>query len=244
MATITLTETATPTVTGDRFVAGGLFVLTAIFSTLMLLAGEAMPFWLMPAVIYLVLGLAILRRGSRWLLITAVALPIVQVGTSAPFVIPGLTHPESPASFLPDVFIILASVTVVVGAVAALRGAQRRLPVAAAAGGIALVATVVSMAAAAGVSSAARQDGDVAIAAEGVAYPDRVVAEPGAALWVRNADPFRHTFVVEGTDIHAELPGGGALRIDAGLPEGSYTFFCDVPGHETMRGTLAVATTE
>jgi len=80
------------------------------------------------------------------------------------------THPETPASSLPDVFIVVTSVAVVVGAVIGLRGAERRSrrP-------ITVVASLV--AAGAGVTSAARQAGDVPVTAANVDYPERVDLE-------------------------------------------------------------------
>ncbi|MGH2684434.1 MAG: plastocyanin/azurin family copper-binding protein [Actinomycetota bacterium] len=36
------------------------------------------------------------------------------------------------------------------------------------------------------------------------------------------------------------LTAGQSKRIDIDLPTGSYEFFCDVPGHDDMEGTLVV----
>ncbi len=243
MGSITMPEAARPAVAGDRFVALGLFVLAAMFVALQVIAGEVTPFWGLPAVIYLALGLAILWRALRWLLIVAVVVPLLQVATGAPFMIQGFTHPETPASFLPEVFIVVASVVVVVGAAMALRGADRRSrrPIAALAGLIVAGAVTVSVVATSGVSSAVKQGGDVPVTAANVNYPERIEVQQGGALWAQNQDPFRHTFVVEGTNVRAELPGSAAVRVDVDLAPGTYKFVCDVPGHEeTMRGVLVV----
>lgn len=243
MASITMSEAARPTAAGDRFVAIALFLLAAVFVALQGIAGEMTPFWALPAAVYLLLGLAVLWRASRWLLVTAIVVPLLQVGTSAPFMIPGFTHPETPASFLPEVFTVVASVVVVVGAVMSLRGVERRSrrPIAALAGMIAAAAVVTSVAAAAGVSSEAQQTGDVPVTAVSVSYPERIDVEQGGTLWMQNQDPFRHTFVVEGTNMRTELPGSAAARIDVDLPPDTYTFYCDVPGHEdVMQGVLYV----
>lgn len=242
MTTITAPDTITARTEGDRFVSIALFVLAAVFVALQILAGQVTPFWGTPAAVYIVLGLALLWRAPRWLLIVTAVVVLLQVVTSAPFMIPGLTHPETPASFLPDVFIIVASFTVVTGAVAAVRRSEpTRRPIALVAGAVAGAAVVLSIGATAGVASDTREAGDVAVTAADVEYPERVVVNSGAALWIDNEDPFRHTFVVEGTDVRAELPGATAVRVEADLAPGTYTFFCDVPGHEeTMRGTLSV----
>lgn len=243
MATVTMSEVAKPTVAGDRFVATGLFVLAAVFIALQVLAGEVTPFWAPPAAVYLLLGLAVLWRAPRWLLIVAIVVPFLHIVMSAPFMIPGFAHPETPASFLPEVFVVLALLTVVGGAIVGLRGNQRRSrrPIAVAAAVVAGAAIVTSVAAAAGVSSAARQAGDVPVAAANTDYPAQLQVDSGGALWVDNQDPFRHTFVVDGAGVRAEVPGTAAVRVDADLAPGTYTFFCDVPGHEdAMRGTLHV----
>ncbi|MDP8962311.1 MAG: hypothetical protein M3N32_11945, partial [Actinomycetota bacterium] len=71
----TMSESARPAVAGDRFIALALFVLAAMFVALQVIAGEVTPFWGLPAAIYLALGLAILWRALRWLLIVAVVVP-------------------------------------------------------------------------------------------------------------------------------------------------------------------------
>ncbi|MPZ74076.1 MAG: hypothetical protein GEU74_12745 [Nitriliruptorales bacterium] len=242
MATITMSEVATPTAAGDRFVAVALVALAAVFVALQVIAGEITPFWAPPVVVYLLLGLGLLWRAPRWLLIVAIVVPLLQVATGLPFMIPGFTHPETPASFLPEVFIVVGSLTVIAGAIVALRRTQRsRRPIAITAGVIAAAAVLTSAVASAGVASDARQAGDVAVTAANVSYPERIEIEQGGALWVENQDSFRHTFVVEGTNVRAELPGSTAVRVDGDLAPGTYKFFCDVPGHEeAMQGALYV----
>ena len=245
MTSITANEVTPRTATtGDRFVGTGLLLLAAVFVALQVIAGEITPFWGLPAVIYLLLALAVLWRAPRWLLIVAIVLPVVQVATSLPFMLPGFSHPETPASFLPDVFIVIGSVAVAAGAATALpRRAERRArrPIGITAAVLAVAAMVTSVVAAGGVTSAAQQAGDVMVQAANVDYPDSVMVDQGGTLFVRNDDPFRHTFVVEGTDIRTELPGSAAARVHVNLTPGTYTFFCDVTGHEdAMSGTLTV----
>lgn len=225
---------------GDRFVAAGLFLLTALFIGVQLLAGEIIPPLAVPALIYVALGAAIARRGSRWLRITAVVLPLLHLLTSIPFLAEALAHPETPASFLPDAFIVIVALSVVAGAIAGLRRAATRRPIVLVAGVAALGAVAISLVAAAGVESAARQPGDVTVEAVGAEFPARVQVPTGAALWVDNQDPFRHTLVIEDTDVHVELTGSTAVRVDADLAPGTYRYFCSVPGHEAMEGELVV----
>lgn len=228
---------------GDRFVAGGLLALLVLSVFIQVIAGVVIPPLAVPALIYLALGLAVWRRGSRWLLILAAVLPVLHVVTSIPFLVEAMAHPETPVTFLPDTFIVIVAVTVAAGAVAGLRGGRPevRRRIAAVAGVVAGAAVVVSVVAAAGVDSEARQPGDVVVESVATTYPDRVqVPEDGAVLWVDNQDPYRHTLVIEGTDVRVEVPGSTAVRVPADLEPGTHRYYCDVPGHESMEGVLDV----
>jgi len=77
------------------------------------------------------------------------------------------------------------------------------------------------------------------VVARDVEYPGTITVNAGeVSFFVQNKDRFRHTFVIEGQDVKTELPGSTARRVTATLAPGTYTFKCDVPGHETMKGTL------
>jgi plastocyanin len=227
---------------GDRFVATSLFLLAGVLLGFQALVGELIPPLLVTGLIVLALGAALLRRRRRWLLITVVVLAVVQLAGSMPFIVSNLAHPESPMSFLVEAFTVLATLSAGVGAVLGLRGATAgsRRPIAVGAGGLAAVAVVVSLFAASGVDSDAMQVGDVVIEAEMAHFPDRVEVPAGAAILADNLDPVRHTFVVDGTDVHVELPASAAVRFEADLAPGTYRYFCDVPGHERMEGELDV----
>jgi plastocyanin len=227
---------------GDRFVATSLFLLAGTLLGFQALVGELIPPLFVGSALVLALGAALLRRRRRWLLVTVVVLAVVQLASSMPFIVSNLAHPESPLSFLVEAFSVLATLSAAIGAVAALRGATpgSRRPIAVGAGVLAAVAVVVSLVAATGVGSDAMQVGDVVIEAEMAHFPDRVEVPAGAAILADNLDPVRHTFVVDGTDVHVEMPASTAVRFEADLAPGTYRYFCDVPGHERMEGELDV----
>jgi plastocyanin len=107
--------------------------------------------------------------------------------------------------------------------------------------GLAGIATVVSLVAAASVDAEARQDGDVPLVIERSVFPERVeVPAGGSVLWVDNTDPFHHTFLIDGTDVREVLAANSSVRVPAELAPGSYRYWCDVPGHEAMEGVLDV----
>jgi plastocyanin len=234
-------EPSTPS--GDPLVAGALFTAAVLFLTYQLLAGHVIPPLAIFGVLMAGLGVATLRRRPRWLLALAAGVAVLYLGGSVPFIAANLAHPESPVSFLAEVFLVVTLVTVVLGVVlrwrAASDRARRRTAVGAV--GLALLATVVSLVAAANVDADARQDGDVAIVTERSVFPAAVEVPAGeAVLWVDNQDPFHHTFLIDGTEVREVLAAGSSVRVPVDLAPGSYRFWCDVPGHESMEGMLDV----
>lgn len=229
---------------GDRFVASGLLLLALLLVAMQVVHGVLIPPVAVPAVIYAVLAAAVARSRARWPLIVALVLPVLHIVGSIPFLVPALSHPESTASFLPEALIVITSIAVVAGAIVALRsaGPRSRRRIGASAGLAAVAAAALSLTAAAGVAADLREADDVAVQAVGTQYPERIdVPAHAGALWIDNQDPYRHTFVIEGTEVHAEVPGSSAARVPIDLAPGSYRYFCDVPGHETMEGTIVAS---
>jgi plastocyanin len=228
---------------GDPLVAGALLTTAALLVTYQLLAGHVIPPLAIFGGLTAVLGLATLRRRSRWLLVLDAIVAVLYLGGSAPFFAANLAHPESPVSFLAEAFLLVALATALIGVVLRWRsasdGARRRTL--AGAVGIAVVATVGSLVAAASVDADAQQAGDVAIVTDRSTFPERVELAAGeGVLWVDNQDPFHHTFVLDDTDIREVLAASSSVRIPVDLAPGSYRYWCDVPGHESMEGELDV----
>lgn len=227
-----------PAPRGDRFVGVGLLLLAVLFVTIQLLAREVIPPLAVSALIYAALGAVVLRRRSRWLLIGVTALLVVHLVTSIPFFTAALAHPETPANFLPDTFIGIVALATIAGAIAGLRGASNRRPITIIASAFAVLAVGVVVAVG-GAESSPRQPGDVAVEAFRAQFPAQLeVPSGGAVLWVDNQDALRHTLVIEGTDVHVELPGSTAVRVETDLVQGTYRYFCDVPGHDAMQGEI------
>jgi plastocyanin len=248
-ATSTALRTPSPassgptTAAGDPLVAGALLTSAVLFLTYQLLAGHVIPPLAIFGLLTAVLGVATLRRRSRWLLAVDALIAVLYLGGGVPFMAANLAHPESPVSFLAEVFLLVTLVTVVVGVVLRWRAASDRARHQTVAGALALagLATVVSLVAAASVDADARQDGDVAIVTEGSVFPAQVAVPAGeAVLWLDNQDPFHHTFLIDGTDLREVLVANSSVRVPVDLAPGSYRFWCDVPGHESMEGVLDV----
>jgi heme/copper-type cytochrome/quinol oxidase subunit 2 len=66
------------------------------------------------------------------------------------------------------------------------------------------------------------------------------VGQP-VALRLENTDSFFHRFDLDAFDVHVPMfSGSQALALFVPTEAGSFDFYCDLPGHEGMRGTLIV----
>ncbi len=162
-----------------------------------------------------------------------------------PIIVDDLTHPESAPAFILQLLSTVGVGLVVIGGVAAwLRRPTRLLqPLAMAAVGVFLVGTIGSIAVAAGTDTVAALPGDVQVTAEQLMFAPEEVRIDGSAtgIWIDNKDGIRHTFTVPELSIDVEVPALKARRVDIDAPPGSYQIICNVPGHESMTGTLIVS---
>jgi hypothetical protein len=227
---------------GDRSLGTVLLMLAAVLVAYQFVTAPFIPVLTVFTLLYTAAGIGVWRSRRPWLLVAAGLLAVAYVVGGAPVFVEHLAHPESPLGFLTDAVILVGLGTVIVGAVRALRGAAPGVhrPVLVGAATIAGVAVVVSTIAVIGTASGVRQSDDVEVTVSDWAYPDLVLSAATSALWVDNHDPFHHTLLVEGTDVREVLPASTAVRIRVDLAPGTYRYFCDVPGHEAMSGTLLV----
>ncbi len=76
--------------------------------------------------------------------------------------------------------------------------------------------------------------------------PATITASPGQTinLTFKNAGTVRHTFVIKEANVNVGADAGQTATATFKAPStaGTYTYFCDVPGHEEagMKGTLTV----
>lgn len=227
--------------TSDGVSAGIAGVLLGV-AGIMFAYGEVFPD---AAAISLVLaGLAVwasrsTSHGIRWAI---ACLLTIFVAINLAYAIGDLSHPESPAPFISTAVVIGCGVVTIVLAVLAARGRPARGRRVWVVVGLALLAVAgASLLAAASVEEDERRPGDVEVVAEDIAFPAEVtVGTDTDAIFVRNLDRVRHTLVVDGEAGPVELPANRDVRIELDLEPGTYRFFCDIPGHEAMTGTLIV----
>jgi hypothetical protein len=227
---------------GDTHLGGVLLALAAVLVLYQVVTAPFIPVLTIFAVLYAAVGVGLWRSRRRWLLLVAGLLALAYLVGGAPVFAEHLAHPESPLGFLTDVVILLGLGAVLVGVVRALRGIAPAVhrPVVVGAVAIGGVALVVSALAVIGTDSQAHRPGDVEVVVSEWAYPDLAVPTTASALWIDNRDPFHHTLRVEGIGVRAVLPASTAVRVPLDVAPGTYRYFCDVPGHEDMSGTLRV----
>lgn len=224
-----------------RVTAGAAFTVAASALFITALAGEVIPPLVVIAVLFAVVATLVLRVDRPWPRYLAAVFGVLVIVGNLPFVVADLSHPESLAGFGPMLVMVLAALLTTFGGVAAARGASLAAPpVLMTTALMAVVALIGSLVLTLSLSDDEPEPGDVEIVAEGAEYPDVVVDAGNVGFLIDNADPVRHTFLIEGTDVAKEVPGATARRVEADLVPGTYRLYCDVPGHESMEATLTV----
>jgi plastocyanin len=229
--------------TWRRLATGGLLALPVLLTVMQVVQQVLIPPVIAFSLVFAGLGVALLAGKGRRILYATAVLGVVLVLANITYIIEDLGHPESFFGFTPSVIIPVVAFGTALAAFLATRARPPRGAGVVLGGGAVIVtlACIVSGVAWLGLEDDARQDGDVAITASNTAFPAQIAATAGdVGLYVRNDDVYRHTFVIEGTGAKVELPGSTARRLEATLAPGEYRFFCDVPGHESMQGTLVV----
>ncbi|MFN8585875.1 MAG: cupredoxin domain-containing protein [Dehalococcoidia bacterium] len=224
--------------------AGALVATVPILLIAVVGNGSVVPVELVQVVVLVALAYGVFRWAARrWILILTTALTALALVGSLPYVVGDFSHPESGWAFVPSTLTIVALLVGVLAGVAAtlrLSSAPAR-PLVAAAAALSLLLVLVGIVATLGVKDDARAANDISVKAKATAYPTTVEAKAGdIALYIENDDRIRHTFVIDDKDVKVELPGSANRRVTLSLATGTYAFHCDIPGHESMKGTLAV----
>ncbi len=170
-----------------------------------------------------------------------------------------LSHPADTGKFIGTVFGLgLYLVAIVAGVAATVAGEQAaadaRSPrwlrgfligLAAFAAGASLVSATLPSNATAGVSSQTLAQLPTVVVSRMRFQPDQLHARVGetVALRLDNRDPEEHYFDIDELNVHVAMPSGtSALAVFRPTKPGTYTFYCQVPGHREagMVGTLIV----
>ena len=231
---------------GNRWTGVAVGAAGALASWALLLqvfVGHVIPPVLILGIVFVAFVPLLLVVRRRWPGLALAVMAVLAVAGDIEIVVSDLSHPEDGAVFTLAVTAVIAAVVAVVAGLAIWfrwpTGAVRGVVGSAVA--VVALAGVVGMVASSSVESVEAAPGDVLIETRAVVFgPTELTVAAGGGIWVDNADPFRHTFTVPGTDIDLELPGSTSRRIDVDLPPGVYEVICAIPGHESMTATLVV----
>jgi plastocyanin len=224
-----------------QVVAAVNIVVTLVIQVL--LAGTVIP----PLMVFLLLyavGIALVRRPGKAGPIMIGVVSVLFVLGNLPFVVEDLSHPSSFLVFSTTLAALAAAIVGVVAMVGFLRGWPS-----AAAGQVGVAALVVlvlgvglSVLASLFVSNQGAEPGDLAFKASDTKFkPSTAQTKAGrASVHVGNEDLSRHTFTIEALGVDLEVPAGKSRRVEFDARPGTYTYTCEVNGHEDMKGTLTV----
>lgn len=195
-------------------------------------------------------GMALLhlRSGLLGRILLALAATNVLVWMSmATFSI--LAGGDGATALLIPALLTVLSLTTLVAALGASAGrrwtaASTPAPLVVAGGAAGLFAVLLILGAVApGGSQRAAQAGDLAVSTANLRFTETELIAEGAQVGVvvENEDLFWHTFTIDELSVDLPVPVNGERRVTFDATPGTYTYYCRVPGHETlMRGTLTV----
>lgn len=237
-------DTTTSTTTWLKLARGAALALAAWSVTLQLTAGRLIPPVAVIGFVYVVLAWFSTGERRRLGLVIA-AFSALAVAGNLPGVIDDLRHPESAPAFILTLLAITAAAVALVAGVGAFRqwSPGRVGALARGSAAVFVVGTAVSTLVAVNTDSAGALPGDVIVTAESLTWqPLEVRLDGGASgIWVDNRDGIRHTFTVPDLGIDLDVPALKSRRLDLQAPmPGTYQLICEVPGHESMTGTLVV----
>ncbi len=244
--------------TGQLFLAAGdahtqplEWVLTwVVLAGLVLLAlvveGTTPLLWLIG--LSMLIGAVLMLRGNRRLGALLIAIGDgLFLGWAAPYLFGAVMDPLSIGEYVAAALFLVAGISVLVGVGAVFReeddSSQRSLvPLAGA--GMLVVGLAFSYA---GVSrlltdDIAPQRADMVLRTEELWYSvsDVTLGSGTLEFVIDNQDLNIHSFVIDKLAVSTTVPGGASRAVAFAAEPGRYVYYCDVPGHDQMKGVLTV----
>jgi plastocyanin len=171
----------------------------------------------------------------------------------------GLFSPTSFFDFVPGLLVIPGVLIAIVSCIAAIVARRRGHVTPAATGGerralrivvgvVVILAVLSGIATAATRSTADESDADATVVLKDFEYDsEEYQLEAGSSVFVRNDDPFLHTFTVDDLDIDEALTVGSETLIEIPSEPGTYVVYCrphtsdpDDPSDDDMAATLTI----
>jgi plastocyanin len=191
------------------------------------------------------IGLGLTTRDRRSGPVVLLVATIIFLVPAVFFAIQVFQVPESTVNFILNSVLIVAGVTTLIASIALVRKRALTVPpryIAIGAAALVLALTFVALVIRIGYEEPASGAGDLRIMADDNEFtPDRARARAGrVSVVVTNADLSLHTFSIDELDVDQELPGGVRSAVTFDVEPGTYEYYCAIPGHEEMKGTLSV----
>jgi plastocyanin len=240
-------------------------VLAALGPILFITAGvvwgldvsEDVPFFGIIATVALV-GAFLVARFGTWAKIVGIIIALL-VGLALFWTAFGLFSPTSFFDFVPGVLVLPGVLIAIVSCIAAMVARRRGHLTTAADGGERralriVLAVVVILAVLSGIATAATRstvdesDADATVVLKDFEYDStEYQLQGGSRVFVRNDDPFLHTFTVDALDIDETMSPGSEELIEVPSEPGTYVVYCrphtsdpDDPSDEDMAATLTI----
>lgn len=228
--------------------AGAVAIVLSIIAVELIVIQEIVPPLLIVAVL-LVGGIFLMRAKGRPGVIMLGLVGLLYFVLLAPFVGESFAFPASTVDFVINLVSILASLVIIVSAIALLRAGDtdtrsagaRRFGTAVLA--IGMVGTMFSIGTRLTREDPEGQEGDLDITAKDTEFkPTQLeIVGPNVSFFIENEDLTAHTFTIDELDVDEGIPGGGSARVElTNADAGEYEYYCSVTGHEDMKGTVTI----
>lgn len=246
-----------------RVALGGLLLLAlapviGLVANIIQSNSGALPVNVITAILPLAIA-GLVSRYGRWALVAAAVYGVLVAAVVVPSYEYGLGNPDSFFDFVPAVVFIGGGLVSLVGGTASFvasrreerprisTGARERLAfrgVASVLGALVFVSLVLAVT---GRHTLADEEkaGATVVRTEGFQFrPDWFAIPDGRInrIVVDNRDLVVHTFTIKALDIHLTVdPKSEGLVELPDVGPGAYTYTCQVPGHDNMKGTLQIS---
>lgn len=150
----------------------------------------------------------------------------------------GLARPGNAFDFIPALLVLPGALIAIVSCIASIVAHRRKSVSPSATGGertairLTLAILAVAVAVSGGLTFAGKQDASDAAAEATITAkdfqftPKELEVAGGSTIFVRNSDPFFHTFTIEELDINIELTTGDEVTVALPDKSGTYRFYC------------------
>jgi hypothetical protein len=224
----------------------GVFTLVLAGAATMLLVIRGLDPALAVDLLLMLVGLGLVNRDRRAGAIILLIAAVIFMIFGGFFAVQVLGVPRSTIYFMLNVVYMVAGAATLIASIALVRrdrspSRPARLVALSAAAVVALLA-VVALVVRLSYEQPLPAAGDTNLLAEDNEFRPVEITSNGQPLIVvvDNKDLALHTFSIEELQVSEDLPGGVRTEVSFEADAGTYEYFCEIFGHDDMKGTLIV----